>query len=423
MKLKVGARGSALSKKQVEEVMGELGVEYEAVWIETRGDRDKTSSLGPMEKTDFFTREVDEQVLKGECDVGIHSAKDLPEPLPKGLKIFALTKGLASYDSLVMHQGQKFEKLKRGAVIGSSSKRRDRVVRGLKPDLKCIEVRGTIEERLEKLDRGEVDGLVVAEAALIRLGLKERNRIELPGPVAPLQGKLAIVGRDGDEKTEALFKKVDARKKGKVLYTGLNPKHFGKEVTHVPLIEIVPRSFDRFDITCAFEDIPDYTHIIFTSKSGVEIFFACLKEKGYSEKDLEGKEILAVGEVTAKYIEEHGVKVTKTADTETQEGMIHLLALEDLGRSYVFLPQSSKARCALVQSLVHRGVRHQRCDLYDTKLKKPTVKPELESYDEIIFTSPSTVEAFKKVFGKAPKGKKLTAIGPITRQKLNVELV
>lgn len=418
MKIKVGARGSALSRKQVEEVMGEIGIEYEAEWIETTGDRDKTSSLGPMEKTDFFTREVDGKVLSGECNVGIHSAKDLPEPLPKGLKIFALTKGVASHDSLVMREGQKFEKLKRCALIGSSSKRRDRVVKGLKPDLQCIEVRGTIEERLEKLDRGEIDGLVVAEAALIRLGITGRNRIYLPGHVVPLQGKLAVVGRERDEQSEALFQKIDHRKKGKVLYTGLNPKHFEKEVTHVPLIEIVPRSFDRFDITCAFDDIPEYTHIIFTSKSGVEVFFSCLKEKGYSEKDLEGKEIVAVGKVTAKYIEDHGVRVTKVADVETQEGVIHLLALEDLGRSYVLLPQSSRARCALVQSLVHRGVRHQRCDLYDTKVKVPTVKPTLESFDEIIFTSPSTVDAFQKVFGKAPKGKRLTAIGPVTCSKL-----
>lgn len=419
MKLKVGARGSALSRKQVEEVMGELGIkDYEVDWMETRGDRDKKSPLGPMEKTDFFTREVDEKVLSGQCTVGIHSAKDLPEPLPKGLKVFALTKGLASHDSLVMRAGQKFEKLKRGALIGSSSKRRDLIIRGLKPDLKCVEVRGTIEERLEKLDRGEVDGLVVAEAALIRLGLTDRNRIYLPGQVAPLQGKLAVVGREGDKEVEALFKKIDHRKKEKSLYLGLSPKHFGKEVVHLPLIEIVPRPFDRLDITCAFADIPEYTHIIFTSKSGVEIFFSCLKEKGYSEKDLEGKEIVAVGKVTAKHVEDHGAKVSKVADVETQEGVIHLLALEDLGKAYVLLPQSSKARCALVQALIHRGVRHQRCDLYDTRPKIPAVKPELESFDEIIFTSPSTVEAFKKVFGKAPKGKKLIAIGPVTRSVL-----
>jgi hydroxymethylbilane synthase len=419
MKLKVGARGSPLSRKQVEEVMGEMGIEYEVEWIETRGDRDKTSSLGLMEKTDFFTREVDEKVLSGECDIGIHSAKDLPEPLPKGLKIFALTKGEVSTDSLVMRAGEKFEKLKRGAVIGSSSKRRDRVIKELRPDLKCIEVRGTIEERLEKLDRGEVDGLVVAEAALIRLGLTCRNRIDLPGYVAPLQGKLAVVGREGDETSLALFKKIDHRKEGRVLYTGLNPKHFGKDVTHVPLIEIVPRPFNRFDIECAFADIPDYTHIIFTSKSGVEVFFSCLKEKGYSVKDLEGKEIVAIGKITAKYIEQYGVKVAKIADSETQEGIIHLLALEDLGKSYVFLPQSSRARCSLVQSLVHRGVRHQRCDLYDTKIKIPAVKPKLENFDEIIFTSPSTVDAFQKVFGKLPKEIKLTAIGSVTRSKLN----
>ena len=418
MQVKVGARSSALSRKQVEEVMGDLGVDYVAKWTVTRGDRDKVSSLRPMDKTDFFTREVDERVLKGECDVGIHSAKDLPEPLPEGLKVFALTKGVSSGDSLVMRKGERFEILKRGALIGSSSKRRDRVVVGLRPDLRCVEVRGTIEERLEALDRGDVDGLVVADAALIRLGLTELNRMELPGKSAPLQGKLAVVGREGNLEMESLFRKVDARKNRKALYLGLSPKHFQKEVTHLPLIEIIPRSFDRFDICSAFADIPEYTHIIFTSKSGVEVFFACLKEKGYSVEDLKGKEILAIGKVTAKYLEEQGAEVTKIAETETQEGMIHLLNLEDLKKAYVFLPQSSRARCALVQSLILRGVRHQRCDLYDTVPRQIHVKPDLHAFDEIIFTSPSTVDAFEKVFGRAPKGKILTAIGPVTQSKL-----
>ena len=121
MKIKVGARGSKLSQRQVEEIMGELGIEYECRWEETVGDRDLVSSLGPMDKTDFFTREIDEKILGGQYDVGIHSAKDLPDPIPKGLKLVALTQGIDSSDSLVMRDGDRLETLKRGAVIGSSS--------------------------------------------------------------------------------------------------------------------------------------------------------------------------------------------------------------------------------------------------------------------------------------------------------------
>lgn len=422
MKIKVGARESTLSRRQVEEVMGELGKEYEAEWVETMGDRDLESSLVPMGKTDFFTRDIDEMVLKRKCDVGVHSAKDLPEPLPKGLKMIALTAGVDSGDSLVMREGETFEKLKVRAMIGSSSLRRNEVIKRLRPDLKCVEVRGPVDKRLEILDRGKIDGLVVAEAALIRLGLMGRNRIVLPGETAPLQGKLAVIGREDDQEMENLFRKIDTREKRKALYLGLNPKHRGKEVFHFPIIEIIPRDFNLPEIVNVFADIPDYTHIIFTSKSGVKMFFSCLKKQGFTVDALKGKEIIAVGKITARHIEERGVKVDKIAEDETQEGITHLLALEDLGKSYILLPQSSRARCALTHSLMLRNVRHQRCFLYDTKPKSPAVKPDLENFNEIIFTSPSTVEAFMEIFGKMPTLKKITAIGSITQSKLNIYL-
>lgn len=422
MKIKVGARESTLSRRQIEEVMGELGKEYEAEWVETMGDRDLESSLVPMGKTDFFTRDIDEMVLKRKCDVGVHSAKDLPEPLPKGLKMIALTAGVDSGDSLVMREGETFEKLKVRAMIGSSSLRRNEVIKRLRPDLKCVEVRGPVDKRLEILDRGKIDGLVVAEAALIRLGLMGRNRIVLPGETAPLQGKLAVIGREDDQEMENLFRKIDTREKRKALYLGLNPKHRGKEVFHFPIIEIIPRDFNLPEIVNVFADIPDYTHIIFTSKSGVKMFFSCLKKQGFTVDALKGKEIIAVGKITARHIEERGVKVDKIAEDETQEGITHLLALEDLGKSYILLPQSSRARCALTHSLMLRNVRHQRCFLYDTKPKSPAVKPDLENFNEIIFTSPSTVEAFMEIFGKMPTLKKITAIGSITQSKLNIYL-
>ena len=186
MKIKVGARGSKLSRKQVEEVMQELKVDYTVDYLETIGDRDLKSSLGPMDKTDFFTLEIDQKVLDKSCDIGIRSVKDLPDPLPEGLKLLALTRGVNSSDSLVIRDGEQFEHLKRGAIIGSSPFGRDEVIKRLLPDLKCIEVRGPVDVRLAMLDRGEIDGLVVAEAALIRLGLTARNRITLPGETAPL---------------------------------------------------------------------------------------------------------------------------------------------------------------------------------------------------------------------------------------------
>ncbi|MFN4173504.1 MAG: hydroxymethylbilane synthase, partial [Parachlamydiaceae bacterium] len=80
--VRVAARASALSKAQVAEVFSELNLSYTPYWVETSGDLDKTTSLKTLEKTDFFTKEVDELVLKGICDISVHSAKDLPDPLP-----------------------------------------------------------------------------------------------------------------------------------------------------------------------------------------------------------------------------------------------------------------------------------------------------------------------------------------------------
>src|SRR6266852_5250049 len=98
---KIGARGSNLSRAQMAEVQKEWGLRCELVWVTTTGDLDKKTSLRGLEKTDFFTRELDQMVLRGEIDGAIHSAKDLPDPLPKGLKLAALSKGVDPRDSLV----------------------------------------------------------------------------------------------------------------------------------------------------------------------------------------------------------------------------------------------------------------------------------------------------------------------------------
>lgn len=208
LSIKVGARGSALSRCQVEEVQALCPeIAFEPVYVETHGDRDRTTSLRALDKTDFFTREVDQMVLEGKCRIAIHSAKDLPDPLPKGLKLIALTKGVDPSDSLVMREG---ETLKEGDVVATSSERREEMVRVLYPDVRFVDIRGKIEERLEKLHRGHVDGVVLAEAALIRLGLTHLNRVRLPGETAPLQGRLAVVAREGDREMITLLAPLKA---------------------------------------------------------------------------------------------------------------------------------------------------------------------------------------------------------------------
>lgn len=206
----VGARSSPLSQAQVQEVQRELqkhhpGIVLKPILVSTTGDQDHSISLRTLGRTDFFTKEVDALLLAGQCRIAIHSAKDLPEPIPDGLRVIAITQGVDSADVLVLRPQENFAALRSGALIATSSERREEAVRQLRGDLKFIDIRGTIGERLAKLDNGEADGVVVAEAALIRLGLTHLNRIRLPGSTSPLQGQLAILSRDHDTEMVGLF--------------------------------------------------------------------------------------------------------------------------------------------------------------------------------------------------------------------------
>lgn len=197
--MRAGARSSPLSRAQVKEIQNEIGISFDMIWVETRGDKDKATSLRGLDKTDFFTRELDEMVLRGDVDIAIHSAKDLPEPLPNGLCLAALTKGVDPRDSLV------FREIKTGSLIGTSSERREEAVRLLFPDVRFTDLRGTISERLQKIERKEIDGAVIAEAALIRLQLTHLRRVILPGEPPPLQGRLAVVARSDNLAMRRLF--------------------------------------------------------------------------------------------------------------------------------------------------------------------------------------------------------------------------
>lgn len=214
MKIVAGARSSPLSRKQLIEILEEIRPHHpdlvlEPIWLETKGDKDKKTSLRSMGKTDFFTAELDEMLLEGKIRIAIHSAKDLPDPLPEGLSMVALTSGVDPSDSLVLREGTTLESLPAGATIATSSVRREEMVRQMRGDLRFIDLRGTIQERISLIEKGMADGVVIAEAAIIRLGLTYLNRLSLPGETVPLQGKLAVLARSDDEAMRALFSCID----------------------------------------------------------------------------------------------------------------------------------------------------------------------------------------------------------------------
>ncbi len=216
-KILVGSRSSLLSQIQVWEVYRELqsfapNIEFTPIWVTTTGDKDLTTSLRTLDRTDFFTKEIDEMQVKKLCRIAVHSAKDLASSLRKGLVLAALTKGLDSSDSLVLREGETIKSLSPKARIATSSFRREKNVLSLRSDLICVDIRGTIEMRLCALDEKKVDGVVIAECALIRLGIN-RSRTTLPGEGASLQGQLAIIAREDDEEMINLFQCIDNRQK------------------------------------------------------------------------------------------------------------------------------------------------------------------------------------------------------------------
>ena len=227
VKIRIGSRGSKLALVQVDEaqaLLKEKGIEvsFDRKTYSTRGDKDKTVSLTTNPADDFFTDTLDAALLAGAIDVAVHSAKDLPQKMREGLAIFALT---ASPDETDAFVGKiKFDQLPAGSTVATSSILRQQQVKQLNPKLETVDIRGTIEERIQKMKDGYCDGLIVATVALKRLGLEKHIQSIMPWEAAPLQGQLAVVGRTGDMALQELFIPIDVRRNyGRVFLVGAGP--------------------------------------------------------------------------------------------------------------------------------------------------------------------------------------------------------
>ncbi|MDP8262169.1 MAG: hydroxymethylbilane synthase [Candidatus Ancaeobacter aquaticus] len=196
MRLRVGTRPSRLAIAQVEEVRSFFpGLIFNVMQIATKGDKDKVSSLTVRENTDFFTYELEQALLHDQIDIAIHSAKDLDENMPNSLSIALMTPSISCFDCLVARGGYTLDTLPSGAVLGTSSVNRNESIKRYRNDLDVKDIRGNIDQRVEKLDRGEYDAVIVAHAALLRLGLEKRISQIIPLNVItphPLQGALAV---------------------------------------------------------------------------------------------------------------------------------------------------------------------------------------------------------------------------------------
>ena len=193
-KIRVIARGSRLSRLQVEEVFKNFPeLAYEIKYLESYGDKNQQISLLNCEApADIFTRELDDAIRQGDADIAIHSAKDLPYPLPEDMEVIALFPAFDTTDSLVSRGHKKLAELPAGSIIGTSSPLRKKGLNELRPDLTIKGIRGCIEDRVQQVKDGKYDAAIVATCALKRLGMEDEIAEVLPFPTHPLQGFLAI---------------------------------------------------------------------------------------------------------------------------------------------------------------------------------------------------------------------------------------
>lgn len=208
MNIRIGARSSPLALNQIDEVRTLLTarvpeLRFEIVAFTTRGDADKNTPIDMMEGSGFFTDTIRKALSEGTIDAAIHSAKDLPDESAEGLTVYLCGGSIDPDDVLVSGSNVLFKDLREGAVIGTSSARRKEQLLKARNDLSIRDIRGNIGERLAILDSGKLDGMVIAAAGLVRLGLSDRitERLKFMEP-HPLQGVLAFEIQSGNTRLE-----------------------------------------------------------------------------------------------------------------------------------------------------------------------------------------------------------------------------
>lgn len=206
-KIIIGTRKSRLALWQAKFVKDELqkhlsGVRVVLKEIKTKGDNITDVALSKIGDKGLFTKEIEDALLKDEIDIAVHSLKDLPTKLPDGLIIGAVTKREKPHDVLLSNRQLKFAEFSKGAKIGTTSLRRVAQLKAIRDDYDYLDLRGNLETRVNKMQAGQYDGIILAYAGVKRLKLDFLVREEFnPKFILPAvgQGALAIEIKDGNK--------------------------------------------------------------------------------------------------------------------------------------------------------------------------------------------------------------------------------
>ncbi|MDR0529210.1 MAG: hydroxymethylbilane synthase [Zoogloeaceae bacterium] len=201
----IASRESRLALWQAEHIQSALralypGASVSILGMTTQGDQILDRPLAQIGGKGLFIKELENALIAGKADLAVHSLKDVPMELPKGFALAAIPARETPLDALVSNRYDSLEQLPEGAIVGTSSLRREALLRRHYPRLAVKSLRGNLDTRLRKLDAGEYDAIVLAAAGLIRLGLETRIRVLLPPEIflpAPGQGALGIETLDG----------------------------------------------------------------------------------------------------------------------------------------------------------------------------------------------------------------------------------
>jgi hydroxymethylbilane synthase len=215
--IKIGTRGSQLAlyqakkvKATLEHIFPDLLVELEI--IKTKGDKILDVALSKIGDKGLFTKEIENALLDGSVDIAVHSLKDLPTKLPEGLKLGAVLERGEFRDALVSKNGKKLSELGAGDVVATSSLRRQAGLMKMNNQIVIKDIRGNVNSRLQKMEEGYCDAMIMAAAGLQRLGLDHYiTEIIDPQIIVPAvsQGAIAIETRIDDPEVEFLMQQVN----------------------------------------------------------------------------------------------------------------------------------------------------------------------------------------------------------------------
>lgn len=210
----------------------------------------------------------------------------------------------------------------------------------------------------------------------------------------------------------------------RILYLGLKPtkERPDEEIIHYPVITTKPKNFESQKIKFLLNHFNQCTHLIITSKNGFKYLLELFKYHSIDIQILNDLKILSVGNKTSSYIQENHFSVFKQAKKEQAEGIIEILETLNLQKAILFWPHSEQARPLITNYCHNRKINIRELAIYDTLFHPTEFKISLDTFHEIFFTSPSTVDAFFQIFDNIPNHLILKTIGPVTENYLQNKL-